>query len=85
VTHSPFLTEDGVEENLPRIRALNEIAAGRGQTLAQMALTWTLRDQRVTSALVGASSVEQLEANVKALEAAPLAPDELTAIDKVLG
>ncbi|HEX7490333.1 MAG TPA: L-glyceraldehyde 3-phosphate reductase [Candidatus Limnocylindrales bacterium] len=85
VTHSPFLTEEGVEENLPRIRALNEIAAGRGQTLAQMALAWTLRDPRVTSALVGASSVEQLEDNVKALEAAPLSPDELAAIDKVLG
>ncbi|HEX7591304.1 MAG TPA: L-glyceraldehyde 3-phosphate reductase [Candidatus Limnocylindrales bacterium] len=85
VTHSPFLTEDGVEQNLPRIRTLNEIAAGRGQTLAQMALAWTLRDPRVTSALVGASSVEQLEDNVKALEAAPLSPDELTEIDRILG
>ena len=85
VTHSPFLTEDGVEQNLPRIRALNEIAAGRGQTLAQMALAWTLRDPRVTSALVGASSVEQLEDNVKALGAAPLSPDELAEIDRILG
>jgi L-glyceraldehyde 3-phosphate reductase len=85
VTHSAFLTEEGVEKNLPRIRALNEIALARGQTLAQMALAWTLRDPRVTSALVGASSVEQLEDNVKALEAAPLSPDELAAIDKVLG
>jgi L-glyceraldehyde 3-phosphate reductase len=85
VTHSPFLTEDGVAQNLPRIRALNEIATGRGQTLAQMALAWTLRDPRVTSALVGASSVEQLEDNVKALEAAPLSPDELTEIDRILG
>jgi L-glyceraldehyde 3-phosphate reductase len=50
-----------------------------------MALTWTLRDPRVTSALVGASSVAQLEDNVKALEAAPLSPEELAAIDKVLG
>jgi L-glyceraldehyde 3-phosphate reductase len=85
VTHSPFLTEEGVERNLPRIRALNEIALRRGQTLAQMALAWTLRDPRVTSALVGASSVEQLENNVKALRAAPLSPDDLAAIDRVLG
>jgi L-glyceraldehyde 3-phosphate reductase len=85
VTHSQFLTEDTVGRNLPRIRALNEIAARRGQTLAQMALAWALRDPRVTSAVIGASSVEQLEANVKALEGAPLAPDELAAIDACLG
>ena len=84
VTHSPFLTEDTVARNMPRIRALNEIAARRGQTLAQMALAWALRDQRVTSAVVGASSVEQLEANVRALEGAPFAPDELAAIDACL-
>ena len=84
VTHSQFLTEDTVERNLPRIRALNEIAGRRGQTLAQMALAWALRDPRVTSAVIGASSVEQLEANVKALEGAPLAPDELAAIDACL-
>jgi L-glyceraldehyde 3-phosphate reductase len=84
VTHSGFLTEDTVARNLPRIRALNEIAVRRGQTLAQMALAWSLRDPRVTSAVVGASSVEQLEANVKALEGAPLAPDELAAIDACL-
>ena len=53
---------------LEKIRALNEIAAQRGQTLAQMALAWTLRDPRVTSTLIGASSVAQLEANVGALE-----------------
>ena len=58
---SPDLLTD---EALAKIRALNEIAAGRGQTLAQMALAWTLRDPRVTSTLVGASSVEQLEDNV---------------------
>ena len=50
------------------MRALNEIAQSRGQTLAQMALAWTLRDARVTSALIGASSVAQLEANVAALD-----------------
>jgi L-glyceraldehyde 3-phosphate reductase len=84
VTHSAFLTEDTVAGSLPRIRALNEIAGRRGQTLAQMALAWALRDPRVTSAVIGASSVEQLEANVKALEGAPLAPDELAEIDACL-
>ena len=84
VTHSQFLTEDAVARNLPRIRSLNEIAGGRGQTLAQMALAWALRDPRVTSAVIGASSVEQLEANVKALEGAPFEPDELAAIDACL-
>ena len=54
------------EDTLVKVRALNEIAAGRGQTLAQMSLAWTLRDPRMTSTLVGASSVAQLEANVGA-------------------
>jgi L-glyceraldehyde 3-phosphate reductase len=70
------------DENLARIRALNEIAGQRGQTLAQLALTWSLRDPRVTSALIGASSVKQLEDNVAALSAPPLTDDELAAIDK---
>src|SRR5438094_6398966 len=56
------------DEALERIRSLNEIALGRGQTLAQMALAWTLRDSRMTSTLFGASSVEQLESSVGALE-----------------
>ncbi|MEN0128311.1 MAG: aldo/keto reductase [Brevundimonas sp.] len=66
---------------LTRARALNEIAGARGQSLAQLALTWVLRDSRVTSALVGASSVAQLEANVAALSAAPLTDDEIAAIE----
>jgi L-glyceraldehyde 3-phosphate reductase len=70
------------EETLAKVRALNEIAAGRGQTLAQMALAWTLRDQRMTSTLVGASSVEQLEANVAALDRLDFAPEELAEIDR---
>ncbi len=70
------------EENLARIRALNEIAKSRGQSLAQLALTWTIRDPRVTSALIGASSVGQLEQNLAALQAPPLTDDELDAIDK---
>ncbi|HXG75557.1 MAG TPA: aldo/keto reductase, partial [Gaiellaceae bacterium] len=70
------------EETLAKVRALNEIAARRGQTLAQLALAWTLRDPRMTSTLVGASSVEQLEANVAALERLDFAPEELAEIDR---
>jgi L-glyceraldehyde 3-phosphate reductase len=70
------------EENLERVRALNEIAQQRGQSLAQLAIAWVLRDPRVTSALIGASSVEQLEANVAALDRLELAEDELEAIDR---
>ena len=84
MTHSAFLTEDTVAQNLPRIRTLNEIAARRGQTLAQMALAWAIRDPRVTSAVIGASSVRQLEDNVKALDGAPFGLDELAEIDAAL-
>ena len=69
-------------ENIERARALNEIAARRGQTLAQMAIAWTLRDPRVTSALVGASSVSQLEQNVAALENPDFDESELAEIDR---
>ena len=69
------------EETLAHVRALNEIATGRGQTLAQLAVAWVLRDPRVTSALVGASSVAQLEDTVAALSRADFTPDELAAID----
>ena len=65
------------EETLAKVRALNEIAQRRGQTLAQMAIAWTLRDARVTSALIGASSVEQLEANVAALDNLEFTAEEL--------
>jgi L-glyceraldehyde 3-phosphate reductase len=70
------------EQTLAKVRALNEIAERRGQTLAQMAIAWTLRDARVTSALVGASSVEQLEANVSALENLDFTSEELEEIDR---
>jgi L-glyceraldehyde 3-phosphate reductase len=70
------------EENLQRIRALNEISVSRGQSLAQMAIAWVLRDPRVTSALLGASSVAQLEQNVAALEQADFDPAELEEIDR---
>ena len=73
-----FLTD----ENLARVRALNEIAQRRGQTLAQMAIAWTLRDPRVTSALVGASSVAQLEQNVAALDNLAFSDEELAEIDR---
>ena len=76
---SPSLID---EQALAKIKALNEIAARRGQTLAQLALAWTLRDPRVTSTLVGASSVEQLEANVATLEKLDLTEDELAEIDR---
>jgi L-glyceraldehyde 3-phosphate reductase len=75
---SPELIND---QSLAKIRALNEIAARRGQTLAQLALAWTLRDGRVTSTLVGASSVKQLEANVAALDELDLSEEELAEID----
>jgi len=64
------------------VRALNEIAAARGQTLAQMAISWVLRDPRVTSALVGASSVAQLEDNLAAAAKTNFADEEIEAIDK---
>jgi L-glyceraldehyde 3-phosphate reductase len=70
------------EDNLARVRALNEIAAGRGQSLAQLALAWALRDERVTSVLIGASSVRQLEANVGSLDNLAFTDDELAEIDK---
>ena len=76
---SPDLIND---QSLAKIRTLNEIAARRGQTLAQLALAWTLRDPRVTSTLIGASSVEQLEANVAALDNLDLSKEELTEIDR---
>jgi L-glyceraldehyde 3-phosphate reductase len=73
-----MLTEDRLE----RVRALNAIASDRGQTLAQMAIAWVLRDSRVTSALVGASSVSQLDDTLGALERLDFSHDELTAIEE---
>ncbi len=70
------------EENLARVRALHEIAAGRGQSLAQMAIAWTLRDPRITSALIGASSVAQLEDSLAALDRLDFDDGELAEIDR---
>jgi L-glyceraldehyde 3-phosphate reductase len=70
------------EENLARVRSLDGIAKRRGQTLAQMAIAWALRDHRVTSALIGASSVQQLQDNVAAAHRLGFTADELTGIDR---
>jgi L-glyceraldehyde 3-phosphate reductase len=70
------------DENIERVRALNEIASGRGQSLAQMAVAWTLRDPRVTSTLIGVSSLEQLEDNLGALDTLEFSADELAQIDR---
>jgi L-glyceraldehyde 3-phosphate reductase len=79
---SVFLRPENITDAyLDRARALNDIAASRGQSLAQLALTWVLRHRQVTSALIGASSVAQLEQNVAAVHAAPLTDDELAAIE----
>jgi L-glyceraldehyde 3-phosphate reductase len=76
-------TLTGLDDDvLRRVRALNEIAQRRGQKLAQLALQWALRDRRVTSAVIGASSVEQLDTNLDALDGPELTADELTEIDK---
>jgi L-glyceraldehyde 3-phosphate reductase len=81
-THSRFLSASDITDELRRrLRAMNEVAQGRGQSLAQTALAWTLRDPRVTSALVGASSVAQLEDNVAALANLDFTDDELGRLD----
>jgi L-glyceraldehyde 3-phosphate reductase len=69
---------------MDQVKVLNELAAGRGQSLAQLALAWVLRDSRMTSAIIGASSVPQLETNVAALDAPALTPEELAAIEQIL-
>jgi L-glyceraldehyde 3-phosphate reductase len=79
----PWMPKDYISDKaLARIRGLNVIAEKRGQTLAQMAIAWVLRDRRVTTALIGASRPEQIIENAKALEKADFAADELTEIDK---
>ena len=83
VKRGNYFAEDLLtDENLARVRGLAEIAGRRGQTLAQMAIAWVLRDERVTSALLGASSVKQLEQNVAALDNLEFDPDELAEIDR---
>jgi L-glyceraldehyde 3-phosphate reductase len=78
-----FLKKDFIsDDNLSRIRALNEIAERRGQSLAQMAVAWTLRDPRVTSALIGVRNVEQLEDSMGALQKLDFSDEELTEIER---
>jgi len=72
------------EQTMRVVRELNEIARERGQTLAQLALAWALRDDRMTSLIIGASSVEQLEDNIGALDNLALTGAELDAIDGAL-
>jgi L-glyceraldehyde 3-phosphate reductase len=81
-TEGSFLNEFLSEGNLGRVRALNEIAKGRGQTLAQMAIAWVLRDQRVTSALIGARNVEQLDDSLDAVKNLHFTDAELREIDR---
>jgi L-glyceraldehyde 3-phosphate reductase len=83
-TERVWLTPDDVKQNLPKIQKLNEIAGLRGQSLAQMALAWVLRKPQVTSALIGASSVKQLEMNLAALDNLQFTQAELNAIEAVL-
>jgi len=79
---SSFQKEFLSEENLKRVRALNEIAKGRGQSLAQMAIAWVLRDRRVTSALIGARNVEQLDNSLDALKQLDFTTEELLEINR---
>jgi L-glyceraldehyde 3-phosphate reductase len=83
-TERVWLTPKDVKKNLPKIRRLNELAGQRNQSLAQMAIAWVLRKPQVTSALVGASSVKQLEANLAALNNLNFSEEELKAIENIL-
>ena len=83
-TERVWLTPDDVRANLPRVQKLNELAQGRGQSLAQMAIAWTLRKPAVTSSLIGASSVRQLEDNLAALNNSKFNDEELNQIESIL-
>jgi len=83
-TERVWLTPDEVKENLPKVKQLNELAQQRGQSLAQMAIAWTLRNPVVTSSLIGASSVKQLEDNLAALNNLKFSEEELGRIEEIL-
>ena len=83
-TERVWLTPKDVEENLPKVQKLNELAQARGQSLAQMAIAWTLRHPAVTSALIGASSVKQLEDNLASFHKLKFSDDELETIERIL-
>ena len=84
VKDSPFLNTNQVLEKLPKINALDEVAKNRNQTLAQMAISWILKDNRITSVLIGASKTEQILDSVKAIETTSFFDDELTKINEIL-
>lgn len=85
MTRAHFLKPEHLTDaKLEKIKALNELACGRGQTLADMALAWLLKDGRVTSVLVGASSTEQLDKNLKCIESPTFTVDELNEIERIL-
>lgn len=81
---SPFLNKNQVLENLPKIKALNEIALERGQSLAQMAISWILKDDRITSVLIGASKTAQIEDSLKAIDNTIFSKEELAKIEGIL-
>ena len=84
VKNSPFLNTSQVLEMLPKINALNEIASNRNQTLAQMAISWILKDDRITSVLIGASKTEQILDSVKAINNTVFSENEIIAIDAIV-
>jgi L-glyceraldehyde 3-phosphate reductase len=84
VKNSPFLNTSQVLEMLPKINALNEIANNRNQTLAQMAISWILKDDRITSVLIGASKTEQILDSVKAIKNTVFSENEIIAIDTIV-
>jgi L-glyceraldehyde 3-phosphate reductase len=83
-TERVWLTPDHVKANLPKVQKLNEVAQARGQSLAQMSIAWTLRKPAVTSSLIGASSVQQLEDNLAALDNLSFSEQELNQIESIL-
>jgi L-glyceraldehyde 3-phosphate reductase len=83
VKDSPFLNTAQVLEMLPKIKGLNEIAKNRNQTLAQMAISWILKDDRITSVLIGASKTEQILDSVKAIENTSFSEEELAQINAI--
>jgi L-glyceraldehyde 3-phosphate reductase len=83
-TERVWLTPEEVNANLPKVQQLNELAQQRGQSLAQMAIAWVLRKPAVTSALIGASSVKQLEDNLASLNNLKFSDEELDRIESIL-
>ncbi len=83
-TERVWLKPEHVQENIDKVRQLNQLAQQRGQKLSQMAIAWVLRKPQVTSALIGASSVSQLEENLASLEKLSFSPEELAEIEKIL-